>query len=79
MLSLSAKGLTTVKIAGHFDDVYDVYGAKVSKVSKNTISRITDKVLGEMAEWCNRPLDSVCPVMFVDAIRVKVRVLSPIL
>ena len=37
-------------------------------VSKDTVSRFTDKVLAEMAEWCNRPLESVYPVVFVDAI-----------
>jgi transposase-like protein len=67
VLSLSAKGLTTGEIAAHFDDVYG------ARVSKDTISRITDKVLTEMAEWCNRPLDSVYPVLFIDAIYVKVR------
>ena len=51
VLSLSAKGLTTGEIAAHFDDVYG------ATVSRDTISRITDKVLGEMAEWRNRPLD----------------------
>ena len=49
VLSLSAKGLTTGEIA-HFEDVY------AATVSKDPISRITDKVLGEMAEWQNRPL-----------------------
>lgn len=67
VLSLSAKGLTTGEIAAHFDDVYG------AKVSKDTISRITDKVVGELAEWANRPLDRVYPVIFVDAIHVKVR------
>ncbi len=67
VLSLSAKGLTTGEIAAHFEDVYG------AKVSKDTISRITDKVLTEMAEWCNRPLDPVYPVIFIDAIHVKVR------
>ena len=42
-------------------------------MSKDTISRITDKVVTEMAEWCNRPLDRVYPVIFIDAIVVKVR------
>jgi putative transposase len=67
VLSLSAKGLTTGEIAAHF---HDVYGATVSK---DTISRITDKVIEEMTEWCNRPLDRVYPVVFIDAIHVKVR------
>lgn len=59
--------LTTGEIAAHFDDVYG------ATVSKDTISRITDKVLEEMTEWCNRPLESVYPVVFIDAINVKVR------
>jgi len=67
VLSLSAKGLPTGEIAAHFDDAYG------AKVSKDTISRITDKVIGEMTEWANRPLDSVYPVIFNDAIHVKIR------
>jgi putative transposase len=38
-----------------------------------TVSLITDKVIAEMAEWCNRPLESVYPVVFIDAISVKIR------
>ena len=67
VLSLSARGLTTGEIAAHFDEVYD------AKVSKDTISRITEKVAGELAEWSSRPLDPIYPVIFVDAIVVKVR------
>jgi len=67
VLSLTAKGLTTGEVAAHF---HDIYGATVSK---DTISRITDKVIGEMTEWCNRPLESVYPVVFIDAIHVKIR------
>ena len=67
VLSLTARGLTTGEIAAHFAEVYG------AKVSKDTISRITDKVLEEMASWQARPLDRVYPVMFVDAIVVKVR------
>jgi putative transposase len=51
VLSLTAKGLTTGEIAAHFQDIYG------ATVSKDTISRITDKVVAEMAEWCNRPLE----------------------
>jgi putative transposase len=67
VLSLSAKGLTTGEIAAHFADVYG------ATVSKDTISRITDTVVAEMNEWRDRPLDSVYPVIFIDAINVKVR------
>jgi putative transposase len=67
VLSLTARGLTTGEISAHFEEVYG------AKVSKDTISKITDKVLEEMAEWRDRPLDRVYPVLFVDAIMVKVR------
>ena len=67
VLSLSARGLTTGEIAAHFDEVYG------AKVSKDTVSRITEKVAGELAEWSSRPLDALYPVIFVDAIVVKVR------
>lgn len=51
-------------------DLADVYG---TQVSKTTISTITDKVLDAMSQWQNRPLDPVYPVVFIDAIHVKVR------
>jgi|SRR4051794_12737466 len=72
VLSLSAKGLTHGEISAH---LAEVYGAQVSK---QTISTITDKVMDGMAEWQNRPLDRVYPVLFVDAINVKIRALSQI-
>jgi putative transposase len=67
VLSLTARGLTTGEIAAHFGEVYG------AKVSKDTISRITEKVVGEMTEWLNRPLEKVYPVIFIDAMVVKVR------
>ncbi|MGW0203135.1 IS256 family transposase [Nonomuraea sp. NPDC003201] len=67
VISLAAKGLTTGEISAH---LAEVYGAEVSK---QTISTITDKVLDGMAEWQNRPLDPVYPVLFIDAIHVKLR------
>jgi putative transposase len=67
VLSLSAKGLTTGEVSAH---LAEVYGAAVSK---ETISKITDRVLESMAEWQSRPLDPVYPVIFVDAVRVKIR------
>lgn len=48
----------------------EVYG---TSVSKETISTITDQVLDGMSEWQNRPLDRVYPVVFIDAIHVKIR------
>ncbi|MBX6752538.1 MAG: IS256 family transposase [Micromonosporaceae bacterium] len=67
VLSLSAKGLTTGEIAAHLAEVYG------TSVSKETISAITDRVLESMADWQSRPLDPVYPVIFIDAIRVKIR------
>jgi transposase-like protein len=67
VLSLYAKGLTTGEISAHFAEIYG------ASVSKETISRITDKVLEEMTGWCNRPLDGVYAAVFIDAVMVKVR------
>jgi putative transposase len=67
VLSLSARGLTTGEISAHFAEIYG------ASVGKDTISRITDAVLEAMNEWQTRPLDRVYPVIFVDAIVVKVR------
>jgi putative transposase len=67
VLSLYAKGLTTGEISAHFAEIYGV------SVSKETISRITDKVIEEMTDWCNRPLDEIYAAVFIDAVVVKVR------
>src|SRR3954452_15613062 len=67
VISLSAKGLTTGEVQAH---LAEVYGADVSR---QTISTITDKVIEGMTEWQNRPLDPVYPVIFIDAINVKIR------
>jgi hypothetical protein len=67
VISLSAKGLTHGEICAH---LAEVYGASVSK---QTISTITDRVIEGMAEWQSRPLDSVYPVIFIDAVNVKIR------
>ena len=66
-LSLYAKGLTTGEISAHFEEIYG------ASVSKETISRITDRVLAEMADWATRPLDAIYAAVFIDAIVVKVR------
>ena len=72
VLSLYAKGLTTGEISAHFAEIYG------ASVSKETISRITDRVLEEMHDWSVRPLDEIYAAIFVDAIVVKVRVLAHI-
>ncbi|WTH66488.1 IS256 family transposase [Streptomyces sp. NBC_01238] len=67
VLSLSAKGLTHGEISAHLAEVYG------TEVSTTTVSTITDSVMAGMAEWQNRPLDSVYPVVFIDCVNVKVR------
>ncbi len=67
VISLAAKGLTTGEVQAHLAEIYG------DDVSRQTISTITDKVLEGMAEWRTRPLDPVYPVVFIDAIHVKIR------
>jgi transposase-like protein len=67
VLSLYAKGLTTGEIQAHLADVYG------TQVSRDLISRITDAVVEDMTMWRNRPLDRIYPVVFIDALVVKVR------
>ena len=67
VLSLYANGLTTGEISAHFAHIYG------ASVSKETISRITDKVIEEMQTWQSRPLDEVYAAIFIDAIVVKIR------
>ena len=67
VISLSAKGLTHGEICAHLGEVYG------AQVSKQTITAITDRVVEGLGEWQNRPLDSVYPVIFIDAINVKIR------
>jgi putative transposase len=67
IISLYARGLTVREIQGHLQDLYGV------EVSPDLISRVTDAVLEEVREWQGRPLDPVYPVVFFDALRVKIR------
>ena len=66
-ISLFAKGLTTGEISAHFAEVYG------ASIGKDTISRITNKVVEEMQAWSSRPLHGVYAAVFIDAIYVKVR------
>src|SRR6478672_1016961 len=67
IISLYARGMTVREIQGHLRELYGV------EVSPDLISRVTDAVLDEVREWQNRPLDAVYPVVFFDALRVKIR------
>jgi len=67
VLSLTARGLTSGQIVAHLAEVYGL------ETSKETVSTITDKALESMTEWRTRPLDPIYPVVFIDAIHVKIR------
>jgi putative transposase len=67
VIALYARGMTTRDIQAHLREMYQV------RVSPDLISRVTDAVVEELTEWQNRPLDSVWPVIFIDALNVKIR------
>src|SRR6201997_3969133 len=67
IIALYARGMTTRDIRAHLREMYDV------EVSADLISRATDAVAEELAEWQSRPLDRVYPVIFIDALMVKIR------
>lgn len=67
IISLYARGLTTREIN---DQIQDLYGIEVSATM---VSNITDKIIPEIKEWQNRPLDSVYPIVFIDAVHFSVR------
>jgi putative transposase len=67
VLALYARGLTTRDIQGHLEEMYD------SEVSPALISAVTDAVLNEVTAWQSRPLDVVYPIVYLDAIHLKMR------
>ena len=67
IVSLYARGMTVREIQGHLQELYGV------DVSPYLISRVTDAVLEEVRAWQTRPLDPLYPVVFFDALRVKIR------
>lgn len=67
IISLYARGLTVRDVQAHLGEIYGV------EVSPELISRVTDGVVEELREWQNRPLDPVYPIMYIDALVVKVR------
>jgi len=67
VLSLYARGMTTREIQGHLHELYGV------EVSPTLISRVTDTVLEDVRAWQSRPLDRVYPIVYLDAIHVKMR------
>src|SRR5215210_1988665 len=67
ILSLYARGMTTREIQGHLEEMYQV------EVSPSLISSVTDAVIEEVKVWQNRPLDALYPILYLDALQVKVR------
>ena len=67
VLALYARGLTTRDIQGHLEEMYD------SDVSPALISAVTDAVLEEVTTWQSRPLEAVYPIVYLDAIHLKMR------
>jgi putative transposase len=67
IIALYARGMTTRDIRAHLREIYGV------EVSPDLISRVTDAIVDELAEWQSRPLDRVYPVIFIDALMVKIR------
>jgi putative transposase len=67
ILSMYARGMTTRDIQGHLQEIYGV------EVSPTLISNVTDAVVEEVRAWQSRPLDAVYPIVFLDALVVKMR------
>jgi putative transposase len=67
ILALYAGGMSVRDIAAHLADLYDV------EIGRDTISRVTDAVLEDVAAWRSRPLEAVYPIVYFDAMFVKVR------
>jgi transposase-like protein len=67
VISLYAKGMTTGEIQAHLEEIHG------TELSRETISKITDQIVGDMLAWQNRPLDRLYAVVLIDAIFIKVR------
>ncbi len=67
ILALYSRGLSTRDIEAHLAEIYGV------KVGRDLISRVTDAVMDDLREWQQRPLDDVYPVVFLDALVLKIR------
>ena len=67
IISMYARGMSTREIVGHLHELYGI------DVSPDLISAVTDAVLEEVAAWQARPLEAIYPLVFFDALRVKIR------
>ena len=67
IISMYARGMTTRDIQAHLQELYGV------EVSPTLVSQVTDAITEEITLWQNRPLEEVYPIVYLDAVRVKVR------
>lgn len=67
VISMYARGMTVREIQGHLLEIYGV------EVSPELISTITDEVIEEVSEWQGRPLEAMYPIVYFDALRLKIR------
>ena len=67
IVAMYARGMTVRKIQAFLNEMYSV------EVSPDLISRVTDEVMSEVTAWQSRPLEAMYPVVFFDALRVKIR------
>lgn len=67
IVSMYARGMTTREIQGHLEEIYSV------EVSPTLISEVTEAVYEEVRQWQNRPLDALYPIVYLDALMVKMR------
>jgi putative transposase len=67
VISQYARGMTTREIQGHLEEIYGI------EVSPSLISQVTDEVIEEVRSWQNRPLEEIYPILYLDALIVKVK------
>ena len=67
VISLYARGLSVREIQAHLEEIYG------TQVSPDLISRVTDAVLDEVRAWQSRPLDALYPIVYLDALQVKIK------
>ena len=67
IISMYAKGMTTRQISETIEDIYGF------ETSEGFISDVTDKILPQIEDWQNRPLDEIYPILYIDAIHYSVR------
>ena len=67
IIALYARGMTVRDIRSHLAEIYGV------DVSPDLISKVTDAVWDELESWRNRPLDAVYPIVYIDALNIKIR------